>query len=131
LPPDDAAHFTAPSRLLVSPFGFIVSAGGGALFGSDNTVRIWDVVTGKQKRVIHFDAWVRDIALSPDSRFLAASCFDDTVRLIAVTDAREIYRLAGHGKVGSGSGATLAFAPAGRTLLSRGDDFYLRRWDGK
>src|SRR5262249_1344575 len=117
------AHTSAPSLIRVSPRGLIVTA------GDDHSVRVWEAATGKQRRVHAFDQWVRSIALSPDGGLLAASCFDDTVRLYAMADGREIYRLPGHGRYGGRR--TLAFAPDGRTFLSFGDDFYLRRWDVK
>jgi WD40 repeat protein len=67
--------------------------------------------------------------LSGDGGLLAASCLDDTVRLFAADNGREIYRLPGHGRYGGRR--TLAFAPDSRSFLSFGDDFYLRRWDVK
>lgn len=53
-----------------------------ATAGNDNTIRLWDVRTGKQTRVIrrHFDA-VRALAFSPDNTSLASASDDGTVRL--------------------------------------------------
>src|SRR5262249_3056611 len=120
---NDKAHSSPPSLICVSPRGVVVSA------GDDNSVRVWDAATGRQRRVHQFDEWVRAIALSPDGGLLATSCFDDTVRLNETESGREIYRLPGHGRMGGRR--TLAFAPDGRSFLSFGDDFYLRRWDVK
>ena len=96
----------------------------------DNVVRLWDASTTKQRRTFVSEGWVRAIGLSPDAELLAASGFDDTVRVWDTRTGRHIYRLAGHGRVGGGRRA-LGFSPDGRSLLSWGDDFYLRVWDMK
>src|SRR5439155_24835501 len=95
----------------------------------DDTVRVWDAATSKQRRMHRLNSWVRGIALSADGKFLATSAFDDTVRLFAIDDGLEIYRLPGHGTVGGLR--TLEFSRDRKSLLSFGDDFYLRRWDVK
>jgi WD40 repeat protein len=119
----DEAHWHAPSHILISPRGLVVTA------SDDNTARIWDAATGKQRRMFSLDNWVRAIGLSLDGKVLAASSFDDAVHVWDTDTGQEIYRLAGHGR--SGGHRTLGFLPDGRGLLSWGDDFYLRLWDMK
>jgi WD40 repeat protein len=118
---NEQAHSAAPTRICVSSRGFIATA------GDDQTVRIWDAVTSKQRQVHQLSGWVRDIAVSPDSQFLAASSLDDTVRLFAIESGREVHRLPGHGRIGGLR--TLAFLPDSGSFLSFGDDFNLRHWD--
>jgi len=116
-------HASDPTHIVVSTKGLIVTT------GNDNTVRLWDAASTRQKRKFTVDAWVRDIDLSPDGKLLAASSFDDLVHVWNPDSGREIYRLAGHGEFGGRR--TLRFLPDGKGLLSWGDDFYLRLWDMK
>jgi WD40 repeat protein len=120
---NDAAHSSYPSRIAVSPTGIVVTA------GDDQSVRIWDAGSGKQRHKFQVDGWVRDISLSPDGKFLTASSLDDAVHVWETASGREVYRLAGHGELGGRR--TLGFLPDGRGFLSWGDDFYLRLWNVK
>jgi WD40 repeat protein len=123
LGPACVGHTSDPTHIVVSTKGLIVTT------GNDNTVRLWDAATTRQKRKFTVDGWVRAIALSPDANLLAASSFDDRVHVWNPHTGREIYRLAGHGELGGHR--TLRFLPDGKGLLSWGDDFYLRLWNMK
>jgi WD40 repeat protein len=98
-----------------------------ATASDDHTVRIWDAATGKQQRKLQHGHWVRAIAVSPDGRLLVSSSLDDSVRLWDLETGKEIYRLAGHGKLGGKR--RVGFTSDGKRSLSWGDDFYLRVWD--
>jgi WD40 repeat protein len=122
---NDHAHECAPWRMLVCR-DFVVTA------GDDNTVRVWDGSTSKQRRVFSVGSSVFAIALSRDGKLLAASTFDDAVHVWDTSTGREVYRLAGHGRDGPPvQGRTLSFSPSGQELLSWGDDLYLRVWNMK
>jgi RNA polymerase sigma factor (sigma-70 family) len=120
---DEEAHYGAPTHIVATAQGLLVTV------GDDNTVHLWDATTGRHRRKLPFNQWVRDLVLSPDGRLMATSSLDDTVRLWDVVSGREIYRLPGHGRLGGRR--TLAFLPDGHGLLSFGDDFFLRLWDVK
>jgi WD40 repeat protein len=93
----------------------------------DHTVRVWDAATGEHRHRLDHGHWVRDIALSPDGKYLASNSLDDTVCLWDAATGRVIYRLAGHGKLGGQR--AVAFSRDGKSFLAWGDDFYLREWD--
>jgi WD40 repeat protein len=96
--------------------------------GNDNTIRIWDVATGMQKRRFDEEGWIRAIALSPDGAKIVSNCLgDDSVSLWDVRTGRRIFKLPGHGRFGGRRAA--GFTPDGKSFLSWGDDMYLRKWD--
>jgi WD40 repeat protein len=119
--PQADAHCSSVARLACAADGTVVTA------SDDGTIRRWDPQAGQQKWQRHHDMWVRAIAVSPDGTHLASSSLDDTVRLWDTSTGREIYRLAGHGRLGGTRG--LGFSAGGKRLVSFGDDFYLRVWE--
>ena len=123
LAPNEEGHSGEPTHIVVSAKGFLATA------DDQSSIRLWDPGTSRQKRLFAADNWIRDIGVSPDGKFLAASSLDDTVRLWNTDTGREIFRLAGHGQFGGKR--TLGFLPDGKGLLSWGDDYYLRLWDMK
>ena len=119
---NDAAHHDAVARVVTGRGGVVVTA------SDDHTIRIWEAATGKQRRRIVHDGWVRAVALSPDGSQLVSSSLDDTVCLWDVATGRKIYQLAGHGQVGGHR--AIAFTADGKSFLSWGDDMY-SRWDAR
>jgi WD40 repeat protein len=119
--PNNQAHTGAVTCVRVSPNGLVVTA------GEDRTVRLWDGARGEHRGVYRFDDAVVDVAFSRDGAQFATSGRDDTVRLFAADSGAEILRLRGHGR--SGENRALLFLPDGRSLLSWGSDFYVRRWN--
>jgi WD40 repeat protein len=127
---DEAAHRQPVSRIAFSPRDDLVVTA-----GEDETVRIWEAATGKQRSVLRHDAfagggvrYVRDLVVSPDGKRLASSALDDTVRVWDMATGKEIYKLAGHGNLGGRR--ALRFSPDGKRLVSWGDcESFLRVWD--
>ena len=104
-----------------SPDGILVASG-----GKYNTIRMWEVSTGREVRVLkgHAEA-VRSVAFSPDGRFLASGSWDDTIRLWEVSTGREIRVLKGH----SHTVLSVAFSHDGRLLTSGSWDKTIRMWE--
>ncbi|MFQ5723637.1 MAG: hypothetical protein ACE5G6_04025, partial [Terriglobia bacterium] len=109
--------------VVFSPDGRWLASGSG-----DNSVKLWDVTTGRQARVLlgHL-AFVGGAAFSPDGRWLAsASGFKDhTVKLWEVATGREVRTLRGH----TDTVWTVAFSPDGRWLASAGNDNTIVLWE--
>lgn len=93
----------------------------------DGSVRVWDGNTGEQQYAVHHDRWVTALAASRDGTRLLSASFDDTVRLWE--SGQEVYKLPGHGPLGSAQAMTVAFSGDDQALLSFGGDMYLRIFD--
>ncbi len=90
-------------------------------------VGIWNVSNGEPVRLLPPNGrWV-GLDVSPDRTKIATSSHDNTVRLWDVPTGRQIFRLAGHGRLGSLY--PVQFSPDGKRFLSFGPDGFLRVWD--
>ena len=78
-------HSTSVNCVDFSPDGLTIASGSGVPFGGDdNSVRVWDVKTGKQLWQLNVDSAVWSVRFSPAGDIVAAGCDDGTVQLIDV-----------------------------------------------
>ena len=104
-------HTAAVNHLtFFSSLGLLVSA------SDDETVRMWDVRTGEEKRVIRFEAWANGVAVSPDGQLLAVALGRGLTVLCSTATGDEIRRLTGHDA--SSSVWRVVFSPSGTHLVS-------------
>ncbi len=68
---------------------------------------------------------VASLAFSPDSKVLAAGCYDGAIRLLDAATGKELRAMEGHGNVPY----ALAFSKDGRTLASASFDKTVRLWE--
>jgi WD40 repeat protein len=132
------------NSIAFSPDGkFIVSG------SADNTVRIWNVATGKeiarmlpdyfaltQNGTTYYMSGVYHVAFSPDGKYIASSGTDGNVYIWEVSSGREIARLSPLLKHDispylSYSALSVAFSPDSKYVVSGSTDKTIRIWEIK
>ena len=117
--------FSPDGRYLLSGSGGEYRAGQW-LPGSDYTLRLWDVQTGKEvRKFVGHTGWVTGVAFSPDGRRAVSGSWDRTVRLWDVKTGKELHKFEGHTDEVNG----VAFSPDGKRALSGSLDHTMRLWD--
>ncbi|MCA9125177.1 MAG: PD40 domain-containing protein [Planctomycetaceae bacterium] len=89
---------------------------------SDNTVRIWNAVTG---RLEGLSAGVTSVSFSPGGRFMAAASKDKSVKVWNAVTGQLLRSLEGHRELVS----SVSFSPDGRFLASASKDETVKVWD--
>ncbi|RLG07116.1 MAG: hypothetical protein DRN68_05855, partial [Thaumarchaeota archaeon] len=114
-------HTGGVCKLAFSPDGKLLASG-----SADNTVKLWEVATGRELRTLtgHVDI-VLSVSFSPDGKLLASGSFDNTVKLWEVATGRELRTLTGH----KDRVLSVSFSPDGKLLASGSDDNTIKLWD--
>ena len=77
------SHDSSVKAVSLSPDGKTLASG-----SRDNTVRVWDLATGKSQRRSH-DSDVTAVSFSPDGKTLASGSRDNTVRVWDLATGKE------------------------------------------
>src|SRR5262249_8524332 len=111
------------SRVAFHPDGDLLAAG-----CNGQQVRLWSLKSGKEVALLtgHDDA-VRDVAFSPDGRWLATAgeAGDRTIRIWDLTTNSEVHALKGH----TDCVYAIRFSGDGNWLASGSVDGTVRLWD--
>jgi WD40 repeat protein len=86
---------------------------------SDETLRVWDLATGKSVlRIPGLTLGAYAVAMSPDGERVAAGCKDGVIRVFSLADGAPLRELKGH----LGYVRSVAYSSDGSQLLSSADD---------
>jgi WD40 repeat protein/DNA-binding XRE family transcriptional regulator len=102
------------------PRGHFLASG-----SEDQTIRFWDIETGRCTGILSMPGWVFSLAFSPDGQTIVEGGEDQIVRLWNVETKECIARLAGH----TDWVRSVAFRSDGSTFASAGHDQTIRLWD--
>jgi dipeptidyl aminopeptidase/acylaminoacyl peptidase len=114
-------HGRAVSAIAISPNGKLLASG-----GWDNTIRIWDLATGKEVQELRgHRKEVECVAFAPDGKTIASGAWDATVRLWDVATGKELKEIGQH----PDGILTLAYSPDGKILATAGQKSPVNLWD--
>jgi WD40 repeat protein len=101
--------------------------------GWDKTVRIWDLLEGKQTNLLAGHVgWIGTVAFSPNGKYILSGGHDKAVRLWDSSSGKEIRQLIAHksfSAIASFIINAVAFSPDGTKALSSSADGTIRLWD--
>ncbi len=94
--------------------------------GRDNTVKLWEVCSGKLLRTFKgHENWVASVAFDPRGGTLASGSHDNTVKLWEARSGKLLRTLEGH----QAAVHSVAFDPPGGTLASGSEDSTVKLWE--
>ncbi len=115
-------HPGGPTAVAFSPDTRLAVTG-----GSDNTVKLWDMGTGRELRTLRgFSRPADRVAFSVDGRAMMAASDDGTLRVWDVTTGRELSSMS-FPTLKSVFG--MAFSPDRKIFASGGDDMTVSLWE--
>jgi WD40 repeat protein len=91
----------------------------------DQTVRVWDAMSGKDLYVYNYRAGVYAVAWSPKEMRIAAGGTDRKVQVWNAKDGGNLVTYSGHGD----NVRTVAWSPDGKRIASAGQDKTVHIWD--
>jgi WD40 repeat protein len=114
-------HTDMVHDMVISNDGTLIASG-----SRDNTVKIWDVTTGKEERTLkgHTNS-VSSVAFSNDGTLIASGSSDKAVKIWNVATGKEERTLKGHTK----SVSSVVFSNDGTLIASGSSDKTVKIWD--
>jgi WD40 repeat protein len=109
------------SSVTITPDGKTLASG-----SHDNTIKIWDLGTGKLKDTLEgHNGEVRSVTISPDGKTLASGSDDKTIKIWDLGTRELKHTLQGH----NDAVRSVTISPDGKTLASGSYDKTIKIWD--
>lgn len=118
-----AGHIGKVFNIAFRPDGETLASVAG---GQDQSIRMWDVHTGKNLRTFKFQAW--DVAFSPDGKTIVCGGSSHKVYLLDADTGKRIRTFTGH-KGYDYHVQDVAFSPDGKTIAGKGSGNTVILWD--
>ncbi|HEY9602254.1 MAG TPA: TIR domain-containing protein, partial [Allocoleopsis sp.] len=114
-------HNSAVNSVSFSPDGKTIASA-----SDDNTIKLWDVATGKAITTLkgHSDR-VNSVSFSPDGKRIASASADNTIKLWDVATGKAITTLKGHSVWVN----SVSFSPDGKTIAFASAYNTIKLWD--
>ncbi|MEH2048454.1 beta-propeller domain-containing protein [Nostoc sp.] len=112
----------------ISPDSKTLASGNG--YGptiENETLKLWNLETGKLIRSISASAKIRSVAFSPDGKTLISGTEDNTIKLWNVDNGQLLKTLSGHSEIVT----SVAVSSDGKNLVSGSFDKTIKLWDLK
>ncbi|MCP4599555.1 MAG: hypothetical protein GY847_03280 [Proteobacteria bacterium] len=99
-------------------------------FKTSDTLHIFDTASGQETAPVHYemidsqDNYIREIAFSPDERYLASASHDDTVRIWDTETGQEIHRI-----TLASAAYAVAYSPDGQYLATAANNGTVQLWN--
>ena len=93
--------------------------------GSDNTARLWDSATGRQRHALSPACEVFDASFSRDGKMAVTGCREGTGAVWNVADGRRLQVLSGH----KDAIFRATFSPDGKAIVTASADDTARLWN--
>ncbi|MEH1842672.1 MAG: serine/threonine-protein kinase [Nostoc sp.] len=114
-------HENSVLSVAISPDGKTIASS-----GSDRTIKLWNLATGKQISSLDgHSQQINVVAISPDGKTLVSGSDDNTIKVWNLVKRKQIRTLTGH----SDSVHALAISADSETLVSGSDDNTIKIWD--
>ncbi len=117
------SHTSVIDSIAISPDGKTLASG-----SHDNTIKLWDIASGKELKSINNKQSVYAIAFSPDGLTIASGDRANNIHIWDLNSGAKILTFTGHKGLFTGINC-LAFSPEGRIIASAGGDKTVKLWD--